>query len=553
MCRMGKHFLQHPNNLDNQEWWRGASIYQIYPRSYQDSNADGIGDLQGVIDRLPYVAELGVDAIWLSPFFTSPMKDFGYDVSDYCDVDPMFGNLEDFKELVARAHELGLRVIIDQVLSHTSDQHAWFKESRQDRSNPKSDWYVWADAKPDGSPPNNWLSVFVGSAWQWDAKREQYYFHNFLNSQPDLNLHNPEVRKALFDVLRFWMDLGVDGFRFDTVNFYLHDQQLRDNPGLGRPVCNESGVVPTNPYSWQNHLYDKSQPENLQLLREIRAVLNEYPGITTIGEIGDEHPLKLQAEYTNDGDKLHTAYTFSLLTDRHSASYLQQTFQEFEHAVRDGCGCWAFGNHDTKRLASRWNDDPKALRLYAALLMSLRGSPCFYQGEELGLTEVKLSFEQLQDPYGINMWPEEGGRDGCRTPMVWDSNQPNGGFTQGTPWLPVASEHLSKAVNLQTDDSGSLLNFYRQWFAARRRLSILWLGSIEFLAQQNDVLAFVRRQDQQQLLCVFNLSDQPVEYTLPAGMSLQALAEVPQEADVLPSQQNKLQLTPWQTMFAWLA
>ena len=471
---MPKQFLQHPDNVKNPEWWRGASIYQIYPRSYQDSNGDGIGDLKGIIERLPYVAELGVDAVWLSPFFTSPMKDFGYDVSDYCDVDPMFGTLDDFKQLVARAHELGLRVIIDQVLSHTSDQHAWFKESRQSRDNPKADWYVWADAKSDGSVPNNWLSIFIGSAWQWDSKREQYYFHNFLTSQPDLNLHHPQVRQALFDVARFWLDIGVDGFRLDTVNFYIHDAQLRDNPGRGRPICNDSGVVPNNPYSWQTHLYDKSQPENLQFLREFRAVLNEYPGITTIGEIGDEHPLVLQAQYTGGGDKLHTAYSFSLLAEQNSADHFYRTFTEFEQAVSDGWACWSFANHDVKRVASRWSDDPRALRLYASLLMTLRGSPCFYQGEELGLTEAKLTFEQLQDPYGISMWPEEGGRDGCRTPMVWDARSPNAGFSQGKPWLPIAPEHMSRAVSEQDQDPNSLLNFYRRWFEIRRVMPILW-------------------------------------------------------------------------------
>ena len=559
---MPKQFLQHPDNVKNPEWWRGASIYQIYPRSYQDSNGDGIGDLKGIIERLPYVAELGVDAVWLSPFFTSPMKDFGYDVSDYCDVDPMFGTLDDFKQLVARAHELGLRVIIDQVLSHTSDQHAWFKESRQSRDNPKADWYVWADAKSDGSVPNNWLSIFIGSAWQWDSKREQYYFHNFLTSQPDLNLHHPQVRQALFDVARFWLDIGVDGFRLDTVNFYIHDAQLRDNPGRGRPICNDSGVVPNNPYSWQTHLYDKSQPENLQFLREFRAVLNEYPGITTIGEIGDEHPLVLQAQYTGGGDKLHTAYSFSLLAEQNSADHFYRTFTEFEQAVSDGWACWSFANHDVKRVASRWSDDPRALRLYASLLMTLRGSPCFYQGEELGLTEAKLTFEQLQDPYGISMWPEEGGRDGCRTPMVWDSRSPNAGFSQGKPWLPIAPEHMSRAVSEQDQDPNSLLNFYRRWFEIRRVMPILWSGTIEFLPPDERVFTFIRSDGTQRLLCVFNLSDQACQYVLPQHCVIQSMAQVPQQ--VTPSTQAEqsdalktvstqdLQLSPWQTLFAWV-
>lgn len=555
---MPKQFLQHPDNAKNPQWWRGASIYQIYPRSFQDSNGDGIGDLKGIIERLPYVADLGVDAVWLSPFFTSPMKDFGYDVADYCDVDPMFGTLDDFKHLVARAHELGLRVIIDQVLSHTSDQHPWFKESRQNRDNPKADWYVWANAKNDGSPPNNWMSVFVGSAWQWDSKREQYYFHNFLTSQPDLNLHHPQVRAALFDAARFWLDIGVDGFRLDTVNFYIHDAQLRDNPGRGRPVCNDSGVVPNNPYSWQTHLYDKSRPENVDFLRALRAVLNEYPGITTVGEIGDEHPLVLQAQYTSGGDKLHTAYSFSLLAERNSAQYFYTTLSEFEHAVRDGWGCWAFANHDVKRVATRWSGDPRALRLYASLLMSLRGSPCFYQGEELGLTEAQLSFEQLQDPYGISMWPEEGGRDGCRTPMVWNANRPNAGFSTGTPWLPVVSEHVDKAVDVQDNDPDSLLNFYRRWLAIRRDMAILWSGAMDFLPQSGDVFAFIRRDAEQGLLCVFNMSDETSTYVLPENCVVLSMAQVPQSTSteqidgLKTATGSTLQLSPWQTLFAWV-
>ena len=555
---MPKQFLQHPDNAKNPEWWRGASIYQIYPRSYQDSNDDGIGDLKGILERLPYVADLGVDAVWLSPFFTSPMKDFGYDVADYCDVDPMFGTLDDFKKLVARAHELGLRVIIDLVLNHTSDLHPWFKESRQDRTNSKADWYVWANAKNDGSPPNNWMSVFVGSAWQWESKREQYYLHNFLSSQPDLNIHHPEVRQALFDVLRFWLDLGVDGFRLDTANFYLHDAQLRDNPGRGRPTFNDSGVVPNNPYSWQVHLYDKSQPENLDFLREIRAVMNEYPGITSVGEIGDEHALALQAQYTSGGDKLHSAYTFSMLAERNSAEFMLATLSEFEHAVQDGWGCWAFGNHDVKRVATRWSNDSRALRLYASLLMTLRGSPCFYQGEELGLTEARLSFEQMQDPYGISMWPEEGGRDGCRTPMPWNAEKLNAGFSQSTPWLPVAAEHVALAVDVQDKDFDSLLNFYRRWLTARRDLSILWSGAIEFLSPHAQIFGFIRSSNQQRLLCVFNMSDQVCDYTLPQNHTVLSVANVPQsisneQIEALKAVSNPtLQLLPWQALFVWV-
>ena len=549
-----KTFLQHPDNQTNPEWWRGATIYQIYPRSYQDSNGDGIGDLKGIIDRLPYIAGLGVDAVWLSPFFTSPMKDFGYDVSDYCDVDPMFGTLDDFKHLVAKAHELGLRVIIDQVLSHTADIHPWFVESSSSRDNPKADWYVWGDPKEDGSPPNNWLSIFIGSAWQWNARREQYYMHNFLTSQPDLNLHNREVRAALFDVLRFWLDIGVDGFRLDTVNFYMHDAQLRDNPARGRPSDNDCGVVPTNPYSWQKHLYDKSQPENLQLLQEMRAVLDEYPGITTVGELGDENSYELQLAYTADGDKLHTAYTFDLLSEQKSPLYLHEVLDKFAQGGEDSWACWSLGNHDTPRLATRWNGDPQALRAYLSMQLSLRGSPCLYQGEELGLTEGVLTFEQLRDPYGISMWPEAGGRDGCRTPMVWQADAANAGFSDAEPWLPVMQNHLPLAVDQQDTDLGSLLNYYRDWLQARRKLAVLWSGSFELLAAHSQVLAYIRRDAEsgRTLLCVLNLSDKTAEYTLPARSVAKELADLPQTSDVGLLDKEVLSLQPWGTLFAWV-
>ncbi|PIV74623.1 MAG: alpha-glucosidase, partial [Rhodobacteraceae bacterium CG17_big_fil_post_rev_8_21_14_2_50_65_11] len=300
--------------VPDQDWWRGAVIYQIYPRSFQDSNGDGIGDLSGIIHRLDHVARLGVDAVWISPFFRSPMLDFGYDVSDYRDVDPMFGSLGDFDALIARAHELELKVLIDLVLSHTSDQHAWFQESRQSRENARADWYVWADAKPDGTPPNNWLSIFGGSAWEWDGERMQYYLHNFLTQQPDLNLHNPDVQDGLLDVVRFWLERGVDGFRLDTINFYFHDKDLRDNPALPPEARNATIAPEVNPYNWQDHIHDKNQPENLDFLKRFRAVLDEFPAVTAVGEVGDaQYGLEIQAQYTYGGDKVHMCYSFEFL------------------------------------------------------------------------------------------------------------------------------------------------------------------------------------------------------------------------------------------------
>ncbi len=296
-----------------QDWWRGAVIYQIYPRSFQDSNNDGVGDLLGIVRRLPHVAALGVDAIWISPFFTSPMRDFGYDVADYRDVDPMFGSLSDFDALIETAHSYGLKVMIDLVLSHSSDQHPWFKESRTSRDNPKADWYVWGEPKPDGTPPNNWLSVFGGSAWHWDAKRMQYYLHNFLKEQPDLNFHHPEVQEALLDVARFWLDRGVDGFRLDTINFYIADLYLRDNPALPADERNDKIAPSVNPYNWQRHIYSKNQPENLDFLKKFHAVLAPY-NAAAVGEVGDaQRGLEIMAEYTSGGDKVEMCYPFEFL------------------------------------------------------------------------------------------------------------------------------------------------------------------------------------------------------------------------------------------------
>ena len=403
-------------------WWRGAVIYEIYPRSFSDSNADGIGDLQGIIDRLDYVADLGVDAIWIAPFFKSPMADFGYDVADYRSVDPMFGSMDDFDRLLARAHSLGLRVIIDQVLSHTSNEHAWFRESRASRDNPKADWYVWADPKQDGTPPNNWLSIFGGVAWRWEPRRRQYYLHNFLSSQPDLNFHNPQVRRAVLDNLRFWLDKGVDGLRLDAINFCFHDPLLRDNPPKPVEQRIARAFSPENPYAYQYHHHDNTRPENLQFLNELRALLDDYPGTAALGEVSSEDSLATMAEYTS-GDRLHMAYSFELLSDDSSAAHIRATVATLEDRMSEGWPCWALSNHDVRRVVTRWGGarPSRALAIQLlAMLCSLRGSVCLYQGEELGLPEAELPFHALRDPYGIAFWPNFKGRDGCRTPMPWD-------------------------------------------------------------------------------------------------------------------------------------
>jgi len=497
----------------DRDWWRGAVIYQIYPRSYQDTNGDGVGDLKGITTRLPYIASLGVDAIWVSPFFTSPMKDFGYDVSDYQDVDALFGDIADFDAMIAQAHRLGIRVMIDLVLSHTSDQHPWFKESRSSRFNPRSDWYVWSDSKPDGTPPNNWLSIFGGSAWQWDPTRLQYYMHNFLTSQPDLNLHNPEVQNALLAVERFWLERGVDGFRLDTINFYFHDKDLRDNPALAPERRNANTAPAVNPYNYQEHLYDKNRPENLEFLKRFRAVMDEYPAIAAVGEVGDSQiGLEIAGQYTSGGDKMHMCYAFEFLApDPLTPARVAEVQHNFERAAPKGWACWAFSNHDVVRHVSRWGQgigDPDAYaKFLASLLMTLRGSVCIYQGEELGLTEADVAFEDLQDPYGIQFWPDFKGRDGCRTPMVWDDKAANGGFGAGKTWLPVAPAHLPKAVSVQEADTASVLHHYRRFLAFRRQYPAFAKGEIEFRAYEAPLLGFVRTYGNEQIFCLYNMSD----------------------------------------------
>jgi alpha-glucosidase len=509
-----------PALAPDRDWWRGAVIYQIYPRSFQDSNGDGIGDLKGILRRLPHIASLGADAIWISPFFKSPMKDFGYDVTDYCDVDPMFGTLADFDAVVAEAHRLGLRVMIDQVISHTSEEHPWFKESRSSRDNAKADWYVWADAKPDGTPPNNWLSIFGGSAWQWDTRRRQYYMHNFLAEQPDLNFHNRAVQDALLDTVRFWLDRGVDGFRLDTINFYFHSAGLEDNPALPENERNATIAPAVNPYNFQDHLYDKSRPENLEFLERFRALLDEYPAAAAVGEVGDaQRGLEVVAQYTSGTERVQMCYSFDFLgPEKLSAGNIRSILETFGKVAPDGWSCWALSNHDVVRHATRWaNDEPDRqayLKVISALLMSLRGSVCIYQGEELGLEEAELAFEDLQDPYGIRFWPEFKGRDGCRTPMVWERAESNAGFSKGKPWLPVPPAHRQKAVDTQEGVPSSLLEHYRRFLAFRRSHPAFAKGEIEFLAAQGDLLAFTRRHGNERIISVFNLGHQPATFKL---------------------------------------
>ena len=527
------------------DWWRGAVIYQIYPRSYQDSNGDGIGDLAGIVQRLDYIASLGVDAIWISPFFTSPMKDFGYDVSDYRDVDPMFGTLADFDAVVDKAHGLGLKVMIDLVLSHTSDQHPWFLESQTGQGD-KADWYVWADAKPDGTPPNNWLSIFGGSAWQWHGGRMQYYLHNFLISQPDLNFHNPAVQDAVLDVERFWLERGVDGFRLDTINFYFADAQLRDNPALPPERRNNTIAPAVNPYNWQEHTYSKNQPENLEFLKKFRAVMEPY-GAAAVGEVGDaQHGLEIMADYTSGNDKVQMCYPFELLQPaRIDAASLGEVFSRLNHRAPDAWPCWAYSNHDVVRHATRWSLSDAAVRTYATLLMCLRGSVCLYQGEELGLPEADVAFEDLQDPYGIEFWPDFKGRDGCRTPMVWERSNDTAGFSTSKSWLPVDSRHLSKAVEAQEADAAAMLHHYRAAIALRSQVPCLAKGAMTGPTINGDLVMFERDLGDVQVFCAFNLGDTPQTIKPPKG-NWTNIGKTVGGADPLP----QTDLAPWQCCIA---
>ena len=497
-------------------WWKGAAIYQIYPRSFMDSDGDGVGDLPGISSRLDYVASLGVDAIWISPFFKSPMKDFGYDVSDYCDVDPIFGTLADFDALVERAHGMGLKVLIDQVYSHTSDAHNWFNESRSSRDNEKADWYVWADAKPDGSPPSNWQSVFGGPAWTWDARRGQYYMHNFLSSQPQINMHNPDVQDAVLGIMRFWFDRGVDGFRIDALNFAMHDPELRDNPPA--PPTDRQR---TRPFDFQLKKYNQSHADIPAFIARIRKLTDEYDGIFTVAEVGGDEAQAEMKAFTAGEEHLNSAYGFDFLyADKLTPGLVCAALAQWPDEDGVGWPSWAFENHDAPRAASRWwsaADRAKAKRLKMLLLAALRGNIILYYGEELGLTQVDIPFEQLHDPEAIANWPLTLSRDGARTPMPWDAARPHAGFTTGEPWLPVGEENAHRAVASQEDDPDSLLNHTRAMIALRKAHPALRHGCVTACREEGGVFLLERQAGGETLRCLFNLGSEA--RAVPSGYS----------------------------------
>jgi len=533
--------LSHPTSTTADaaiEWWRGAVLYQVYPRSFADTNGDGVGDLPGITTHLDHIASLGVDGLWLSPFFTSPMKDFGYDVSDYLGVDPIFGTLEDFDALVARAHALGLKVIIDQVYSHTSDEHAWFEESRRSLINDKADWYVWADAKPDGSPPSNWQSVFGGPAWTWDARRRQYYMHNFLKEQPQLNVRNPEVQQALLDAMRFWLDRGVDGFRLDALNFAMHDPKLTDNPPLA------SNGKRTRPFDFQDKVNNQSQPEIPAFLTRLRHLADSY-GETTgrarflVAEVGGDRANEEMKQYTHGDDRLHSAYGFLYLyADRLTAELVDGGPAMWPGVEGEGWPSWTFSNHDAPRAISRWaegRDETAFAGMAMLLLMCLRGNVFVYQGEELGLPQAHVPFERLVDPEAIANWPETLGRDGARTPIPWRRDATQAGFSTVEPWLPVDRRHAALAVDGQETDPASMLHLTRRLIGLRHSRPVLRTGAMTMLSASGSLLEFRRGDGTDALLCVFNLGHDAIAWTAPEGWTVADTVNMPDvHGDALP-------------------
>lgn len=496
------------------ENWRKEVLYQIYPRSYASASGKGIGDIDGIRSKLGYIKGLGIDRIWLSPFFKSPMKDYGYDVADYTKVDAMFGTNEDMFKLVKDSRNQGMNLIIDQVYNHTSDQHEWFINSAA--GGDKKDWYVWADAKEDGSPPNNWLSIFGGCAWQWHPKRQQYYLHQFLKEQPDLNFNNEEVINAILGVAEYWLSNGVNGFRLDTAHCYTQDKDLRDNPPVGD--LNFFGETSVNPYFRQNHLYDVDYKRNVPFFEKLRKLTDKYEDSFVVGEVGGNEQLDTLCRYTQKGDRLHSVYIFCFLSE-FTTQDLYKVFEYLDDNLEDGYPCWALSNHDVTRVASRGKVAPQLQddynRCMMTLLLSMRGVPCIYQGEELGLPEVDISFADLQDPYGKEFWPEFKGRDGCRTPMPWQAATEFAGFSSEKPWLPIPAEHKQLAVDLQEKDPTSMLWFTRNILQWRKKQSAILEGDMQLVkTSATEVFAFVRQSAKQKTFFAFNYSDTAVSFEL---------------------------------------
>jgi alpha-glucosidase len=478
-------------------WWQTAVIYQVYPRSFQDSNGDGVGDICGIIQRLPYLVELGIDAIWLSPIFPSPMADFGYDISDYTGVHPLFGTMADLDRLIADAHALGIRLILDLVPNHTSVEHPWFVESRASRTNAKRDWYIWKDAKPDGGLPNNWLSVFGGPGWEHDAATDQFYYHTFLSAQPDLNWRNPEVRWAIYDAMRFWFSRGIDGFRVDAVWYVIKDEDFRDNP------ANPNYTPASPPDLALLPLYTADRPEMEDVIAEMRRVSDEFPDRLLIGEL--YLPIeRLVAYYGRDLTGVHLPFNFTLLTATWGAEPLAKLIREYYAALPPGgWPNWVLGNHDRPRVATRVG--PEQARVAAMLLLTLHGTPTIYCGDEIGMEQAQIPTDRVRDPVELNVPGFAMGRDGCRTPMQWDAGE-HAGFSTGNPWLPIGADYKERNVDHQRVDPTSLLWFYRTLIALRSRCPALVRGTLHSVRTEDGVLIFVRQYQEERLLIALNLT-----------------------------------------------
>jgi alpha-glucosidase len=496
-------------------WWQSAVIYQIYPRSFQDSDGDGIGDLRGIIERVEYLAWLGIDAVWISPFYPSPMADFGYDISNYVDIDPIFGTLADFDRLVEALHARDIRIVLDFVPNHTSDRHPWFQEARRSRSNPRRDWYIWRDPRLDGGPPNNWMSLATGrNAWEFDAATGQYYYHAFLAEQPDLNWRNPDVRKAMYDALRFWLKRGVDGFRIDVLWHLAKDPQFRDDP------INPNFGADDPPYRRLIPQYSADQPGILDIAAEMRRVIEEFPGDRPL--IGELYlPLdRLVAYYGPNLDAVHLPFNFSLLwaawtRSKWTAAALARLIGEYDGALPPGAWPnWVLGNHDQPRVATRLG--PAQARVAMVLLLTLRGTPTLYYADELGHESVPIPPHRVRDPFGINMPGGTQGRDPVRTPMPWDGSA-NGGFTTGEPWLPLPENFAGLCVEAQKKDRRSMLSLTRSLLALRRREPALAVGDWSLLPIEGEALAYMRRWQDRRIAVLLNLDEKAKTIRLDGG------------------------------------
>lgn len=508
---------------EQMKWWQKAVFYHIYPRSFCDSTNNGIGDLRGIINRLDYLRELGVDGIWISPFFSSPQRDFGYDISDYRSIHPEYGTMDDFDELLKKAHEKGIKILLDLVLNHTSNQHPWFLESKSNRTNEKHDWYVWADGKGRNKRkrPNNWRAIVGGSVWEWCEEREQYYLHQFLPYQPDLNWWNPKVQEEMINIMRFWLDKGVDGFRLDIIHTLFEDKELRNNP----PSRHLFPAPEYVEYLLQNPKYTQFLPETMNILKELRKIVDSYkPDRVLVGEAVGK-PEIFKPIYGEKNDGLHLSFNFKFAGTPFSAKKFYEVIQEMETVLPSPYWpCLVYSNHDNPRLISRLDNNPEKVKLQVLIKLTIRGTPFIYYGEEIGMSQVKVSEEHFQDPISTHViWGipigKLFGRDGCRTPMQWDDSSKNAGFSKSPntePWLPVGPNYSEINVKKQQQNENSLLNFHKKLIQVRKSEEALQCGNLEILSESNSqFLIYERLNGNEKLLIALNFSKKEVIFANP--------------------------------------